>query len=189
MFNLEVPQWYVVYSKAHKEEFAKHSLMLKGLEVFYPRLLLPNPSRSRKRIIPLFPNYLFVRFRISTESHYVVWCPGVKKIVSFDGTPATVEEKVVAFLMQQASPDGLITAQPNIKAGQEVRITGGPFAGLVGIIQNPPNPRGRVKVLMKLLNREVKVDVPVEFVDAKWGAATRPAGASDIGLGLSDLDG
>ena len=45
-----------------------------------------------------------------------------------------------------------------------VEITSGPFAGLAGIIQEPPDARGRVTVLMDLLNRQVPVEVPVEFV-------------------------
>ncbi len=48
----------------------------------------------------------------------------------------------------------------------EVLINAGPFAGLVGIIQNPPDARGRVKVLLELLGRHVKVDVPVACTES-----------------------
>ncbi len=53
--------WYVIYTKAQKEEFAQFHLKLKNLESVFPRLLLPVFSRKQKRIVPLFPNYLFVR--------------------------------------------------------------------------------------------------------------------------------
>src|SRR5574341_1338872 len=75
--------WYVIYAKPHKEEQAKFYLGLKGVECFFPRLLLPGSSWHKKKIVPLFPNYLFVRIHLSTELHYVVWSPGVKRIVSF----------------------------------------------------------------------------------------------------------
>ena len=58
-----------------------------------------------------------------------------------------------------------------LRIGQQVAIDGGPFDGLVGIIQEPPNARGRVKILLQLLNRPTKVDVPVQFIKASWVAS------------------
>ena len=47
--NLE-RDWYVVYSKPHKEEQAQFHLGLKGLESFFPRLYLPGSIERKKRI-------------------------------------------------------------------------------------------------------------------------------------------
>jgi len=168
MSHLEMQRWYVVYSKPHKEELARFHLELKGIEVFFPRLLLPESARARKRVVPLFPNYLFVRIHIPEEFNYALWSPGVKHFVSFNGIPAVLDEEVVTFLMKQATPEGIITARSNLKAGQQVQIVGGPFEGLVGIIHEPPNARGRVKILLRLLSRQVKAEVPVEFVKSGW---------------------
>jgi transcriptional antiterminator RfaH len=164
-------QWYVVYSKPQKEDYAKFHLCAKGLEVFFPRLLLPVSARRRKRIVPLFPSYLFVRLHLHSEEYsYAIWSPGVSRIISFNGTPVAIDEKIVSFLMMQASNDGLVVARSNLKIGQEVRITGGPFDGLIGIIQEPPNAKGRVKILLSLLKRPTKVDVPVQFIRTGWVA-------------------
>lgn len=163
----EMQRWYVVYSKPHKEEVARFHLESKGLEVFFPRLLLPE-SRSRKRIVPLFPNYLFVRIDLSEKYHYVLWSPGVKRFIGFNGSPTPLDDNIVDFLMQQASDEGILTARSNLKVGQQVQISGGPFDGLVGIIEEPPNPKGRVKVLLNLLSRQVKAEVPVQFVRSGW---------------------
>ena len=43
----EARQWYVVYSKAHREEYAQYHLQRKGIEVFFPRLRLPFSSAKR----------------------------------------------------------------------------------------------------------------------------------------------
>jgi transcription antitermination factor NusG len=75
--------------------------------------------------------------------------------------------------MEKANYDGVITVCSNLKVGQEVRISGGPFDGLAGIIQEPPNARGRVKILMDLLSRPMKVEVPLQFLDS-GGVAYRP---------------
>jgi transcriptional antiterminator RfaH len=167
--HLDERRWYTVYSKPQKEEFAQSQLRLKGLEVFLPKLLLPNNGRKRKRIVPLFPNYLFTRINVhSAEYGYTIWSPGVKRIISFNGTPAPIDGDIIDFLMKQTNNEGVIPARSNLKAGQEVRINGGPFDGLVGIVQEPPNARGRVKVLLTLLNRPTKAEVSVQLVNSGW---------------------
>jgi hypothetical protein len=40
----------------------------------------------------------------------------------------------------------------------------GPFSFFTGIIENPPNAQGRVKVLLKFLSRQISVKLGVEFV-------------------------
>src|SRR5215470_7324216 len=165
--------WYVVYSKPRREGFAQTQLHRKGLEVFFPRLASPHCQTGQGQCVPLFPNYLFVRLQLPEEYNYALWSPGVKTIVSFNGAPAPIDEKIIDFLRQKSSPEGLIGVQPHFAIGQEVRINGGPLDGLLGIIQNPPNARGRVGVLMQLLNRQIKIDVPVHCLAAPWMIAPR----------------
>jgi len=181
MLDQEMHRWYVVYSKPHKEELAQFHLRLKGLETFFPRLLLPEPLVKRRRIVPLFPNYLFVRIHVSEEYHFALWSPGVKYIVSFNGTPAPLDEEVIAILRHRANPEGVLTAHSGLTAGQECRLAGGLFKGLAGIIQDPPDAKGRVWVLMKLLSRQVRVKVPLHFIEERWVAGDGHRIASSAG--------
>jgi len=160
--------WYVVYSKPHQEETAQYHLRAKGLEAFFPKLILPSSVKTRKRITALFPNYLFVRMDIAREFQYVTWSPGVKRLVCFDDAPVPIDEEIIAFLKDKATAEGLIAAQSNLKVGQEVQIQGGPFDGLAGIIQAPPDAKGRVRILMTLLSRQTYVQVPLHFVKCEW---------------------
>ena len=167
-------RWCAVYTKAQKEDFAELNLRQRGIDTFFPKLFLPKVKKRQKQIVPLFPNYLFVRLNLLSDEHgFVTWCPGVKRLLTFDGIPAIVEQSVMVFLMGQAAPDGTISARSNVKVGQRVSIDGGPFDGLVGIIEKPPDARGRVKVLLELLKRPVKVDIPVQFIKAGWVTADR----------------
>ena len=181
MSTIETRKWYVVYSKPQKEEFAEFCLRHRGLEVFLPRLLFPESLRKRRRLVPLFPNYLFTWISDPEQYHCVLWTPGVRRFVSFNGTPAPVDESVVTFLKQQATEKGVIGARSNLRVGQEVQITSGPFDGLVGVIENPPDAKGRVKVLMRLLSREIRVEVPVRFVNGCWVPCLRPSVSAKIG--------
>lgn len=164
--------WYVVYSKPHKEEQARFHLQKKHLDVFFPRLCLPGGA-AKRRIVPLFPNYLFVRIHLMTEYHHVAWTPGVRRMVCFNDEPVPLDERVVEFLMQQGGSQGLIMARSTLERGQIVEINDGPFAGLFGIIQRPPDHQGRVKVLLKLLSRQLNVDLRVQCIKGEW-CAYRP---------------
>lgn len=157
-------EWYVIYSKPRKEEQVQFHLGMKGIETFFPRLQLPGRGAIKRAVAPLFPNYLFARLDLSAEAHYVVWSPGVKRIVSCSDTPIPLDESIVQFLRERADAGGIIRAQSQLSAGQQVEINGGPFHGFVGIIENPPNAQGRVRVLLKLLSRQISVKLGVEFI-------------------------
>ena len=158
------PHWYVVYTKPHQEDTTQLHLQRKGLDTFFPRLRLPYTRRDRRPIIPLFPNYLFVQLRLPDDYHAVRWSPGVKHLVGCDGIPTPLDGTVVEFLRQRSAPDGISPARVSLTVGSGVRLVSGPFAGLVGIIENPPDAKGRVKVLMQLLRRQVRVEVSVDAV-------------------------
>lgn len=162
-------RWYAVYSKPQREDYAKCQLESKRLEVFFPKLFLPYATRKQKSVVPLFPNYLFARIDISSCEYYsVIWSPGVRRLVSFNGCPAPIDDQVVEVLMQQAGRDGRIVARSSLDEGNEVQITGGPFDGLRGIIQNPPSEKGRVMVLLNFLNRQSRVELPVRHIESSW---------------------
>jgi transcription antitermination factor NusG len=164
--------WVAVYTKPQKEIYAEWNLRLRGMNTFFPKLLLPKTSKRKERVVPLFPNYLFVQCAASSrECSGVVWCPGVSRVVSFNGTPAIIDDLTILVLRNQASADGLIVARSSVQAGQKVSINGGALSGLLGIIERPPNAQGRVRVLLQLLNRQTSVDVPVEFIEASWVAS------------------
>jgi transcriptional antiterminator RfaH len=158
------PQWYVVYTKPHQEETAQLHLQRKGLATFFPRLRLPYGRRNRRHIVPLFPNYVFVQLRIPDDYTVVHWSPGVNHVVGCDGIPTPLDGAVVEFLRQRSTLEGILPARVSLTVGLGVRIVAGPFQGLVGIIENPPDTKGRVKILMQLLSRQVRVEVSVDVV-------------------------
>ena len=164
--------WYVIYSKPAREAYAYDHLARKGLEVFFPRLELPGRVPAHRVFVPLFPNYLFARLQLPDDYYAVIWCPGVGRLVSFNGFPAPVDDEVLEFLRQQATADGILTAHSTLTVGTQVQVTSGPLAGLSGILTNPPDAKGRIRILMKLLNRDTQVMVPLYHVKSEWAVAT-----------------
>ena len=160
--------WYVIYTKPQREDLAQINLKLRGVEAFFPRLLLPKFSRKQKPVVPLFPNYLFVRIDFDKAYDFVRWTPGVKCFVSFNDNPIPLQDGVAEYLLSRADQNGIISARADLKNGQEVRICGGPFDGLLGIIERTADAKGRVKILMQLLSRKLSVEVPMQFIDTGW---------------------
>jgi len=61
---------------------------------------------------------------------------------------------------------GIIVVRPRpLQVGCRVRVTDGPLAGLAGIIENPPDGRGRVSILMDILRRQTRVSLDVASVE------------------------
>jgi len=159
-------QWYVVSTKLRREPFAQEQLARRGVETFLPRII-EEPVRSvgRTLVSPLFPNYLFVHIALEEQYFDVVWTPGVKRFIAFGETPAPVSDVVVGFLQDRVGPEGVLRLVPAFRAGDVVRVRSGPLAGLVGIIEHPGSPRGRVRVLMELLRRQTRVELPQRLIE------------------------
>jgi transcriptional antiterminator RfaH len=166
----EPRRWFVVYSKPRKEGSAQFHLERRGIEVFAPRVQLPDYLKRGGHVVPLFPNYLFVRIDPARDFYTVLWSPGVSRFVSSAvGVPACLDDAVVAFLRERMGANGVVAARADLRVGQQVEITRGPFDGLIGIITRPPDAKGRVKVLMQLLNQQpVRVDMPVHSLRTAW---------------------
>jgi transcriptional antiterminator NusG len=130
--------------------------------------MLPRFSYKSKLIVPLFPNYLFVHMNLATDYNQVRWAPGVKSFVHFGGSPIPLQDEIAENLIRQADDEGIIPAQCDLKIGQEVQIRGGPFDGVIGVIQRTPDARGRVQLLMELLSRRIAVEIPVHLISAGW---------------------
>jgi transcription antitermination factor NusG len=156
--------WYVVAVKLRRERFAAIELARRGLEVFLPRLALAR--RGVERVGALFPGYLFAHLVLPRDWNRVVWVPGVRRLVTFEGDAPAVPPDAVTYLRAQAGPDGVIVARPRpLPVGHRVRVTDGPLAGLVGSIENPPDARGRVSVLMDILRTQTRVSIDVAFLE------------------------
>jgi transcriptional antiterminator RfaH len=134
------------------------------VEAFFPRLFLPHVRPRQRPLVPLFPGYLFVHLTTPGLYDAVRWAPGISQIVSFAGQPAPLDDEVILFLQRRAGPDGILVARSPLVAGQGVEIIEGPLAGLAGIIAQPPDAHGRVHLLLQLLQRQVRVDVPVHIL-------------------------
>ena len=145
--------WYLIHVKARQEDIAEMNLQHLGVETFCPRIKKSKTSRYRTQAEgkgPLFPGYLFVRVKMSTELRKVTYAHGVLEVVKFGSVPALVEEEIIHSIRAR-DDNGLVGLSPfsSLRPGQFVRIAKGPFCGFDAIFEQELNGMQRVALLLK----------------------------------------
>ncbi len=163
-------KWYVVHSYSGYENKVKRNLEQRietmGMEDKIFRVVVPTEEEveirdgqrkaSRKRV---FPGYILVQMIIDEESWYVVRnTPGVTGFVGSGTEPTPLTQEEVNNILSRMEAE-----QPRIKVsfrvGETVRITEGPFAEFMAVVDEIFPDRGKVRVLVSFFGRETPVEM------------------------------
>ena len=156
-------QWYVIRSKPHKEAILYQQLLARKIEVFFPAIRV-NPVNPRARkIVPFFPNYLFIRTNLEEDSASALqWIPYSQGLVKFGGEPAFVPDALVHALQRKI---GTINVKgekttSGFEPGEQIRVVDGFLRGYEGVFDANLDGKERAKVLINLLgNRQMLVEL------------------------------
>jgi len=117
--------------------------------------------------LPLFPGYVFVHFALR-ERLRVLEIPGLVRLVGFNGQAAALPDEEMEILRSGLRQSLRAEPHPFLTVGRRVRIVGGPFTGLEGVLKKKKSSL-RVVVTLELIQRSVAVDVDVADVQAVIG--------------------
>ncbi len=158
--------WYLVYTKPRSERIVEHVLLERGMEIFLPMVQVWRVRRKRIEEEPMFPNYIFVRCDLTNGDFAKVrWAPGVRYLVSFDGSgPISVPDDLVEYIKGRSSNTTMYDKY-HWKKGDKVRIVDGAFKGLEAVFDARLPGYERARVLIKVLGRLTRCEVPVEWLD------------------------
>ena len=158
------PLWFCLKTQPKREHFAALGLR-KDLEVncFAPRLRFRRPTRRGPIwfVEAMFPGYLFAEFVYRERHRDVRYAAGVHQIVQFGDQVAVMDPEIMAVLRQRTGEAELVTVDQEIKIGESIQITQGPFKGLEAIVTGLLPAKERVRVLFDLLNRTVELEAPI----------------------------
>lgn len=148
------PHWYAVRTHAQQEVRAEVNLNAWGVETFAPRMLKRRYSNGQqiKAIEPLFPRYIFARFKVNNLLHKVNLTRGVEYVVSLGGQPTQVEDQVIELIRERVGEDGCVRIDEQFKAGDLVIIKSGPLMGLKGVFERGMKNSDRVMLLLTAIN-------------------------------------
>ena len=176
------PKWYFVHTYSGQEERVKKNLEQR-IETMDVRdkifqVVVPTEEiveiREGKRVpkrARLYPGYIMVQMAMDDESWYVVRnTPGVTGFVSSEDEqekrpkPVPLEPWEVDNILQQIASEKP-KARVGYDKGQSVRITDGPFADFIGVVESLDTDKGKVNVLVSFFGRETPVELDLLQVE------------------------
>lgn len=161
-------RWFVVNTHTHKEHIALENLLKQGFTSYCPlmRRRIKHARRSQDVLRPLFPGYVFVQAKLGIQA----WRPilstiGVKTLIRFGERPGVLDDRFIQSFKAREIDGAIVRPTEPFAVGQQVRLCGGAFDGLVATIISLQE-KDRLVVLMDLLNQSVHVKTSAQNVMA-----------------------
>jgi transcriptional antiterminator RfaH len=162
-----VPYWCCAQLVPNRTALALHCLQqVAGYEVYCPRIVPPRTGKKTARsVVPrlLFPGYAFLLVVGGWWS--ARWSAGVVRLVMDGAQPARVPDAVIEDIRSR-EVCGLVELPKRdvFKAGDQVRIVAGAFAGHLGLYAGMRSHE-RVLVLLALLGGQQRVELAQDAVE------------------------
>jgi transcriptional antiterminator NusG len=163
-------EWFVIHCYSGYEYKVKHNLEQRiesmGMQDYIFQVVVPTIEEieirdGKRRTVErcLFPGYIMVQMILSDDSWYVVRnTPGVTGFVGMGNMPTPLRPEAVQGILRRME-----AAAPQIRAtfkiGQKVRISEGPFADFIGMVDDIDEERTKVRVLVSFFGRETPVEL------------------------------
>lgn len=177
--------WYVVHTYSGYEDKVRTNLeqRIKSMDaedlVF--RVVVPSVDEmeirdGQRRTVPkkIFPGYVLVQMITLKEQDTKAneqemaesnkaWMvvrnsPGVTGFVGSGTAPTPLDKTEVQAIMKQMRAEEPVV-KVGFTVGQSVRVTDGPFADFVGVVDEINIEKGKVKVLVSMMGRETPVEL------------------------------
>jgi transcription antitermination factor NusG len=161
----QMQQWFAVYTTPrHEKRIAQH-FSARGIDSFLPLYRTIRKWKHCSRVtlaLPLFPSYIFVRIA-RREKVKVLEVPGVLSIAGLGCEPAPLPDAEIEALRGAVSL-GKIEPHPYLVAGEKVRVTAGPMAGLEGVLVRRKNTF-RVVVTLSVITQSAAVELEITDIE------------------------
>jgi transcriptional antiterminator RfaH len=161
--------WYVVHTHPKQEERTSSNLNVGGIETLTPKLQVSKPNQYTGKlqhfVKPLFPGYIFARFRYNEQYHKIRYTRGVHSLVCFTSSPTPVDDEIVDLVRSKIAPDGFVKPFEELKPGDAVVIREGRFQHLSGVFEREMEDADRVRILLNTVTFQAHVVVDRAIVN------------------------
>lgn len=171
-------RWYVVnvYSGSEKKvaESLKEQAILKKMEDKILDVLVPTEEvveiRKGAKVNAerkFFPGYILVKMEMSDECWHVVKnTPRVSGFLGSRNKPQPISDAEAERIIKQMT-EGVERPQTMIdfEVGEQVRVTDGPFASFVGVVEEVDSEKSRLKVSVSIFGRYTPVELEFSQVE------------------------
>ena len=170
--SLGVSSWHALYTRHQHEKVVAQALSGKGFDVFLPQYRTVHRWKDRQKelLLPLFPNYVFIRGGLDRMLS-IVTTPGVHSLVSWGGRAADIPSEEIEAVRRLVESPLQVEPHPFLKCGDLVRIKSGALEGIEGILVR--KTRGfRLVLSVEMLSKSAAVEVDVSMVERVRAAET-----------------
>lgn len=150
-------RWYVARTLPRQEARAEFHLRQQGIRAFLPRATKTVRHARKLRTVnaPFFPGYIFAVLDVRRDRWRAVnGTFGVASLIMGGEQPLPVPPNVVEHLLDYTDQSGIVRFDRDLREGQSVRVTTGPFTGALGYLERL-DPKGRVRVLLDIMGGNV----------------------------------
>lgn len=169
-------RWYIVHTYSGHENKVKVNLekrieyMNMGEKIF--RIEVPQKTvtqmkggKKQEREEKIFPGYVLVEMIMDEDSWYVVrHTAGVTKFVGSAKRPIPARDSEIKKIINRSTS----TAQKielDVKAGDKVRITSGPFADFIADIIEVYPDKSKLRANVSIFGRETPVELEYKQIN------------------------
>lgn len=154
-------RWYVIHTNPKQEERADSNLRAWSVETMFPKFKEIFLSQQTKLVSyttkPLFPGYIFARFKVTDIYHKIRYTRGVKNVVCCGQIPLPVDDEIVTMIKGRMDQDGFVRIGGDFKPGDEVQIHSGPLKNLTGVFERKMSESDRVLILLDTISYQAHV--------------------------------
>ena len=159
------PQWHVLHVRPRCEKKLAEHCGSRALECYLP-LRTETKRYQRRRVVvekPLFTGYVFAVFG-PAERVEVLKSNLVVRVLDTPDQARLVRE--LAQVRRALEADPTLGACQAFTQGRAVRVTGGPFQGVEGVVQTV---RGQTRVVLnvEMIGQAVAVEVDRDLVEVR----------------------
>lgn len=168
--------WYVIHTYSGYEDTVARNLKQRiesmDMQDYIFDVIVPKEKKIKikngKRTVVderIYPGYVLVNMIVTDASWYVVRnTPNVTGFIGLGTTPTPVDPEEIRSIKKRMG-----VTEPkykvDIRVGEAVKITEGPFKDFDGKIQEVDEEKGKVKVLVSIFGRETPVEL--DFLQMK----------------------
>ncbi len=129
--------WFAIQTRPRFEKKVSVELQEKGVNTFLPLSSATHQWSDRRRLVqlPLFSGYVFVRISLSLNARVsVLQTNGVVNFVGVRNMGIPIPDCEIEALQSVVEGGAAIEPCPHLNIGQRVRIRGGCFDGVEGVL-------------------------------------------------------
>lgn len=153
--------WILARNKPNQNKIALINLERQNFEIFQPtfKTMSRRQNKFKEIIKPVFPGYIFIAINLEENNwHKINNTRGISRVIVFGNEIPLIHCELIEALKYRFSLNNSSKADDPFEKGMNAEITNGPFAQLVGKIEEIDADQ-RVWILLDILGTQTRVSI------------------------------